>query len=79
MAVFTERKRRNFRIDANGTVFVDTVIEVLRDGVKFGESMHTDTFVPAADISALDEETQAVCAAVWTPERVAAYQASQAE
>jgi hypothetical protein len=49
----------------------------VEDGNVISSSYHRHVVAPGDDYSAEDAEVQAVCAAVHTPEIVAAYQASQ--
>jgi hypothetical protein len=46
-----------------------------KDGVEIARSFHRHTLAPGDDISGEDPKVQAVCAAVWTDDVVAAYQA----
>jgi len=54
-----------------------TVIE--RDGEELTHSYHRHVIQAGEDYSAEDAEVQAVCAAVHTPEIIAAYEASVQE
>lgn len=66
-------------IEPSGVVFVRTVTVVTRDGEPFSRSApHRAPLNPGADVSAYPAQIQAVCAAVWTPEVVAAWQAREA-
>ena len=47
-----------------------------KDGVEVGRTYHRHVRVPGEDVSNDCAELQAVAAALWTPEVVAAYQAS---
>jgi hypothetical protein len=53
-----------------------TIIE--RDGVEISRTYHRWMFTPGQDVSAMNADVQAVAAAVWTPEAIAAYNAQQA-
>ena len=46
-----------------------------KDGVEIARSFHRHVLKPGDDISHEDPKVQAVCAAVWTDDIVAAYQA----
>lgn len=46
-----------------------------RDGVEIGKSYHRHTRVPGDDMTGEPAEMQAIAAAIWTPEVIAAYQA----
>ena len=58
-------------------VQVRTATRIMEDGNVISSSYHRHVVAPNDDYSAEDAEVQAVCAAVHTPEIVAAYQASQ--
>ena len=62
---------------ANQTVAVRYVVTVTEDGAPFAEQVKGNYFTPGDDYSAEDAKVQAVCAAVHTPEVIAAYQAAQ--
>jgi hypothetical protein len=61
----------------NGCVQVRTAIRVLEDGAILSQSFHRHVVAPGQDYSGEDAKVQAICAAVHTPEVVAAYQAAQ--
>jgi hypothetical protein len=63
----------------NGTVQVRTKMAILEDGKEISSKFHRHVVVPGADYSAEDAKVKAICAAVHTPEVVAAYEAAQAE
>ena len=46
-----------------------------KNGVEIARSYHRHVLAPGDDISGEDPKVQAVCAAVWTDEVLAAYQA----
>ena len=56
-------------------VQVRTATRVVEDGNVISSSYHRNVVAPGDDYLAEDAEVQAVCAAVHTPEIVAAYQA----
>lgn len=58
-------------------VRTDTVI--MRDGVEISRNYHRHVVQPGDDYNNEDAGVQAVCAAVHTPEIIAAYAASQSE
>jgi hypothetical protein len=61
----------------NGALQVRTKTAIKEDGVEISSQFHRHVVVPGADYSAEDAKVQAICAAVHTPEIVAAYQAAQ--
>jgi hypothetical protein len=60
----------------NGCVQVRAAIRVLEDGRVLSQSYHRHVVAPGDDYSGEDAKVQAICAAVHTPEVVAAYQAA---
>ena len=47
---------------------------IKRDGVEISRSFHRHVIAPGDDVSGEPAEVQAICAAVHTPEIIAAYQ-----
>ena len=62
---------------ADHTVAVRYVVTVTEDGQPFAENVKGNYFKPGDDYSAEETKVQAICAAVHTPEVIAAYQAAQ--
>ena len=62
----------------NGCVQVRTATRVLEDGVVLSSSFHRHVCAPDCDTTGEDPKVIAICAAVHTPEVIAAYQAAQA-
>jgi len=58
-------------------VQVRTCTKVLEDGVELSSGYHRHVITAGQDYSNESAQVQAICAAVHTPEVVAAYQASQ--
>ena len=61
----------------NGSVQVRTKTAILEDGVQISGTFHRHVVAPGQDYSKEDARVQAICAAVHTPEVVAAYEAAQ--
>jgi hypothetical protein len=61
----------------NGSVQVRTKTAILEDDAEISSKFHRHVVAPGADYSAEDAKVQAICAAIHTPEVVAAYEASQ--
>ena len=51
-----------------------TIIE--KDGKEIARTFHRHVLSPGDDVSGQDPKVQAIANAVWTPEVIAAYQAS---
>lgn len=74
----TETKETRIEISGNGTVFVDTITKVLREGVEIASGSNRTSYHPGANVDALPENVQAICRATWTPEVVTAFKEAQA-
>ena len=61
----------------NGCVQVRTKTAILEDGKEISSKFHRHIVAPGDDYSAEEAKVQAICAAVHTPEVIAAYQAAQ--
>ena len=61
----------------NGSVQVRTKTAIKEDGKEISNTFHRHVVAPGDDYSAEDAKVQAICAAVHTPEVIAAYQAAQ--
>lgn len=64
------------QIVENGIVQIRTSTKIIEDGKELSRTYHRDVVVPGEDYSAEDDRVKAVCAAVHTPEVIAAYQAA---
>ena len=62
-----------------GIVQVRTATKIVEDGKELSRTLHRHVVLPGDDYSGEDARVQAICAAVHTPEVIAAYQASRAE
>ena len=60
----------------NGCVQVRTATKIIDDGKEINRSFHRHVVAPGDDYSQEDAKVQAICAAVHTPEVIAAYQAA---
>jgi hypothetical protein len=61
----------------NGCVQVRTCTRIIEDGKQISGTFHRHVVAPGDDYSAEYAKVQAICAAVHTPEVIAAYQAAQ--
>ena len=59
----------------NGIVQVRTATKIIEDGKELNRTFHRHVVAPGDDYSQEDDRVKAVCAAVQTPEVIAAYQA----
>ena len=63
-------------VTEGGHVQVRTATRIMEDGNILSQSFHRHVVSPGRDYSSEDPKVQAVCAAVHTPEVIAAYQAA---
>ena len=61
----------------SGVVQVRTATKIMDDGVEVSRSFHRHVVAPGDDYSQEDAKVQAICAAVQTPDVIAAYEAAQ--
>ena len=79
MASFTERHEHQLEIIPPYSIIQCRRADIIeKDGIEVGKTYHRHTRAPGDDLSADCAELQAVAAALWTPEVVAAYEASKA-
>jgi hypothetical protein len=77
MASFTERQEHQLEIIPPYNVIQCRRADIIeKDGKEVGKTYHRHCRVPGDDVSSDCAELQAVAAALWTPEVIAAYQAS---
>jgi hypothetical protein len=77
MALTKEVAVDQITVTENGIVLVRETTTIKEDGEEISKKYHRSSFAPASDVSAMPANVQAVCAAAWTPEVVAAYVAAQ--
>jgi len=78
MALNKEIKVDMVEVVESGAVQVRTATRILEDGEVISQSFHRHVVMPGDDYLSEDARVQAVCAAVHTPEIIAAYQAQLA-
>ena len=80
MANFTERHEHKIEIIPPYSIIQCRRADIIeKDGTEVGRTYHRHCRAPGDDVSEDCAELQAVAAALWTPEVVAAYQASLSE
>jgi hypothetical protein len=78
MATFIERQEYKLEITPPySTIHCRRSDIIEKDGVEVGRTYHRHVRVPGDDVSSDCQELQAVAAALWTPEVIAAYEASK--
>jgi hypothetical protein len=75
---FTEHIEYKEEILPNQTIQVRRADVIKKDGVEVGRTYHRNVVFPGQDVSDQPAEVQAIAAALWTEEVVAAYQAQVA-
>jgi hypothetical protein len=60
----------------NGVIQVRTATKIMDDGVEINRTFHRHVVVPGQDYSQEDAKVQAICAAIQTPDVIAAYEAA---
>jgi hypothetical protein len=63
----------------SGVVQVRTATRIVEDGTTISTNFHRHVVTPGQDYSQEDSRVAAICAAVHTPEVIAAYTAAQAQ
>ena len=76
---FTEHTEYKEEILPNKVIQVRRADVIKKDGVEVGRTYHRSVVVPGQDVSNQPAEVQAIAAALWTSEVIAAYNASIAE
>jgi len=61
----------------NGAVLIRQATRIIDDGVVLSSTYHRSSVAPGRDVSDQDPRVQAICNAVWTPEVIAAFEASR--
>ena len=76
MASFTERQEHQLEIIPPYSIIQCRRADIIeKDGIEVGKTYHRHTRTPGEDVSDDCVELQAVAAALWTPEVIAAYEA----
>ena len=68
----------SIEVTESGFVQVRTATRIIEDGVVISSAFHRHSVSPGQDCANEDPRVQDICAAVHTPEVIAAYQAEQA-
>lgn len=62
----------------NGIVQVRQATRIIENGAQLSQSYHRWSLTPGQDVSDQPANVQAICAAAWTEEVIAAYEAAVA-
>jgi hypothetical protein len=63
-------------VNADGIVSARKTTSIYENDAVISSSIHRYVLRPGQDVSDQPEHVQAICAAAWTPEIIAAYQAA---
>ena len=75
----TKRTELKEEILPNQIIQIRTTTVVEEDGVELARNHHRHVVVPGQDLTGEPNEVQVIAAALWTPEVIAAYEASIAQ
>jgi len=64
-------------VTENGIVLYREATRIMEDGVQLSQTFHRSSLIPAQDLTGIPANVVAICNVAWTPEIIAAYQASQ--
>jgi hypothetical protein len=79
MALTKEVAVDQITVTENGIVLVRETTTIKEDGVELSKKYHRTSFTPGQDLTGQPANVQAIAAAAWTPEVIAAYEAQVAE
>lgn len=65
-------------VTENGIVLYREATKIIEDGVELTKTYHRSSLTPGQDLTGQPDKVIAIAQAAWTPEVIAAYQASQA-
>lgn len=61
----------------NGTVLYREATRIIEDGKVLTQTYHRTSLTPGQDLTDQPEKVVAICNTAWTPEMIAAYEATQ--
>jgi DNA-binding transcriptional LysR family regulator len=64
-------------VTENGIILYREATRIMEDGNELSKTYHRSSLTPAQDLTGISANVVAICNTVWTPEVIAAYQASQ--
>ena len=76
MALTESKAIDQITICENGTVLYREATRILKDGEQIAQTYHRNSLAPASDLTGIPSNVVAICNVAWTPEVIAAYQAS---
>jgi len=79
MALLEVKVIDKIEVVENGALQVREATKIIKDGEEMAKTYHRWSFAPGSDVSKMPVNVQAIAAAAWTPEVIAAFEAAQAE
>lgn len=76
MALTKETKVDQITVVENGAVQYREATRIMEDGVQLSQTYHRNSLAPASDLTGVPANVVAIANVAWTPEVIAAYQAS---
>ena len=76
MAITKETVIDQITVTENGTILYREATRIMEDGTELTKTYHRTSLTPDQDLTGVPEKVVAICNAAWTPEVIAAYQAS---
>lgn len=76
MAINKETVIDQITVVENGVCMYRAATRLIEDGVVLAQTYHRTSIAPGEDLTNHPATVAAICSVVWTPEVVAAYQAS---
>ena len=76
MSLTKETAIDQITVTEDGTVLYREVTRILEDGNLLSQTYHRSSLAPASDLTGIPDNVAAICNVAWTPEVIAAYQAS---
>jgi DNA-binding transcriptional LysR family regulator len=66
-------------VNEDGVVLYREATRIMEDGQQLSQTYHRTSLTPAQDLTGVPANVVAICNVAWTPEVIAAYQATQKE
>lgn len=76
MAISKETVVDQITVTENGIVLYREATRIIEDGKVLTQTYHRTSLTPGQDLTGQPANVVAICNTVWTPEVIAAYQAS---
>ncbi len=76
MALTEHRVIDQITVSENGSVHVRETVRIIKDEIQIAQNYHRITYSPGQDLTGVPPNVAAICNVAWTPEVIAAFQAS---